>query len=64
MSDITLPPERLPILRTDDLVEVVVCRGAPRCSEPDAGPCVFCVRTDAEHATVAAIEAELDRLHS
>lgn len=62
MSDVTLPPEQLPIARTED-AEVVVCRGAARCSNTNAIPCAFCIRINAEDATVDGILAELDHLH-
>lgn len=64
MKSITLPPEQLPILRTEE-VSVVVCRGPERCTAPEDGPCVFCVRIDApHHASVAEVEDKLNQLHS
>jgi hypothetical protein len=49
MMSKTLPPEMLPVASGDD-VEVVVCRGAPACTDTSSGPCIACVRIDEREA--------------
>lgn len=48
MTDITYPPEMLPVADPDDDVAVIVCHGPPRCTRDGEGPCPLCMRFDNE----------------
>lgn len=42
MSDITYPPELLPFPNEGDDVEILVCRGLPKCDGNMGKPCSDC----------------------